>query len=553
MNRKNSFLKNTLILFTAMFITKIIGAVLRIPLTNMLGGIGMGYFSTAYSFFNPVYTVLAAGLPTIVTKLTAQSSVCGKYREARKIKRASLILSFVAGFIGTAFMLLLAVPFADFAAKSSDSVWAVLMISPSVIFCCIAAAYRGYYEGLSDMLPTALSQVIESVIKAILGLGFSAIVLHLGDIGKIAEDKVLPYAAAAAILGVTAGEFGGTLFLILRSKLRSDGIMTEDLSKSPIAESTFEIIKKLIVQSLPISLGAVIINLSSLIDLLTISGGIQEVFVEKSDFFLTHYPIAVKESGVDNIGNFVYGSYTGIVLSLFMIITSLTSLIGKSALPGIASAYECGKKDELKKQVNILLSGIFIIGLPLCMSLSLLSEPVLSLLYPLRPAEVSVSITPLSVLCAGGIPIALCSGIFSVFQATGRSDIPIKLMMTGSVVKLIFNLLFIRIPFLSFSGAALSTVVSHITVSILGIIYLNKILEIECRPFSLMSRPFIAASACAAVSAFSHYILFDMLNDIIRMLLSVAAGGLTYSVTLLLVDKRLIELLKNYRKKKISV
>ena len=340
---------------------------------------------------------------------------------------------------------------------------------------------------------------------------------------------------------------------VLTSLFVSDGIMTEDLSKSPIAESTFEIIKKLIVQSLPISLGAVIINLSSLIDLLTISGGIQEVFVEKSEFFLTHYPLAVKESGVDNIGNFVYGSYTGIVLSLFMIITSLTSLVGKSALPGIAAAYECGKKDELKKQVNILLSGIFIIGLPLCMSLSLLSEPVLSLLYPVRPAEVSVSITPLSVLCAGGIPIALCSGIFSVFQATGRSDIPIKLMMTGSVVKLIFNLLFIRIPFLSFSGAALSTVVSHITVSILGIIYLNKILEIECRPLSLMSRPFMAASACAAVSAFSYYILFDALNDIIRMLLSIAAGGLTYSVILLLVDKRLIELLKNYRKRKISV
>ena len=86
MKEKTGFFKNTLILFTAMFITKIVGALLKIPLTNMIGGTGMGYFSTAYSFFKPVYTVLAAGLPVVITRMTAQSTACKRFREARSIK-----------------------------------------------------------------------------------------------------------------------------------------------------------------------------------------------------------------------------------------------------------------------------------------------------------------------------------------------------------------------------------------------------------------------------------------------------------------------------------
>ena len=95
MKERSGFFKNTLILFTAMFVTKIVGAVLKIPLTNMIGGTGMGYFSTAYSFFSPVYTVLAAGLPVIVTRMTAQSAALGRFKEVRGIRSAALTLSVI--------------------------------------------------------------------------------------------------------------------------------------------------------------------------------------------------------------------------------------------------------------------------------------------------------------------------------------------------------------------------------------------------------------------------------------------------------------------------
>ena len=540
MKRKSVFFKNTLILFVAMFITKIIGAALRIPLTNMLGGVGMGYFSTAYSFFNPVYTVLAAGLPIIVTKLTAQSIACKRYKEARKIKNAALILSLVAGLLGTVFMFIFAAPFANFAASSPESLLSVLAITPSVIFCCLAAAYRGYYEGLSNMMPTAASQVIESVIKAAMGLGLSYIVLRLGEQGAIPSEKTLPYAAAAAVLGVTLGEFCGTLFLVIRSKLFKDNITESELILSVEAPRKRELIRKIVIQSLPISLGAVVINIGSFIDLLTISSGIQKSLYENQAYFIEQYPMAFSEAGADLFGNFVYGSYTGIVLSIFMIITSMTALVGKSSLPSIAAACECGSSEEVSRHVDILLSGIFVIGLPLCFSLSILSEPVLTLLYPVRMAEVSVSTLPLSILCIGGVPIALCGGLFSVFQAVGRSDLPIKLMMAGSALKLILNLVLLNIPQLSVCGAAISTVCSHFLVMALGIRLLRNSLYIKCRIFSIFIKPAMASFACAAAALFAYHYLFDNFHSVIRMCLTVAAGGAVYIILLLLLDKRIV-------------
>lgn len=523
-----------------MFITKIIGAVLKIPLTNMMGGTGMGYFSTAYSFFNPVYTVLAAGLPTVVTRMTAQSIAGRRFRDVRKTKSAALLLAWLSGILGAVFMILFASPFANYAASSPESLWAVLAISPSVLFCCLAAAYRGYYEGLSNMVPTAVSQVVESVVKAALGLGLAAIALGLGQSGKIPADKILPLGAAAAVLGVTVGELCGTVFLMLRSKLGSDHITEDELKESPPPSKTGELLKKIILQSLPISAGAVIINLGAFIDLLTISGGVQECFVNNPRYFLLNYGSAIAESGADSFGNFVYGSYTGIVLSVFMLITSLTALIGKSALPAIAAAHEKGDKNEIGRHVNILLSGIFLLGLPSCLCLGTLAEPVLQILYPVRAAEITVSVIPLAVLCMGGIPIAVCGGLFSVFQAVGRFDLPIKLMMCGSAAKLIMNLLFLRVPLLSVSGAALSTVISHILVMVLGLASLKGAIGTRIRVSKLFAKPFAAAFACCLSALLSYYMLFDNFTGIIRMLLTVCAGGLVYVLLILMLDRRIL-------------
>ena len=542
MNRKNGLMKNTLILAVSMVLTKIIGAVLKIPLANILGGMGMGYFSTAYSLFSPVYAFLSAGLPTVITKQVAQAVACGKFRTVRKIKHTALLISAVLGVVGSVFVLVSSAPFATYIANSDESRFAIAAIAPSVFFCCIAAVYKGYYEGLYNMIPTAVSQVVESVVKAVLGLGLSyGAIIYFRQTGKSLEE-CLPYGAAAAIMGVTVGEICGTLYLFLYSKLRSDGITKPELLSSPYAPRKRTIGKRLIIEALPISIGAVVANLSSFVDLLTMPSGINACVKENFSYFALSFPKAFDAVSSKEFGTFVYGSYTGIVTSLFMLISSTTALMGKSALPDIASAWGTENKQMLIRSIRILFSGVFVIGLPLCFMLGIISEPALNLLYSVRQAEIEVSVLPLQILCFGGITIALSAAVFSVFQAIGRSELPVKMMMLCASLKLAGNLFFSQIPVLSVCSAAVSTVIAHLVISVIGIVLLKRTAQIKVGFVTLFGKPF----AAAAVSSFVVYLTYEFilpnsLSKLIRVGASAAAGGVVYLVMLVLFDRRILK------------
>ena len=173
MSAKKGFLRNTAVMFIAMFVSKALGAVLKIPLGNILGGEGMGYFTTAYSIFTPVLSFACAGIPTILTRTVAGYAAGGEYGKISAFRRCSLLLAFLVGLAGAALIYISAVPFVCYIANSPESLPGVLIIAPATVFCSVTAVYRGYYEGLSDTLPTALSQVIESFVRAILGVGLS--------------------------------------------------------------------------------------------------------------------------------------------------------------------------------------------------------------------------------------------------------------------------------------------------------------------------------------------------------------------------------------------
>ncbi|MBR5089378.1 MAG: oligosaccharide flippase family protein, partial [Ruminiclostridium sp.] len=173
MSVKKSFIRNTAVMFIAMFISKGLGAVLKIPLGNILGGEGMGYFTTAYSIFTPVLSFACAGIPTILTRMVAEYAAAGEHGKIRNARRCSLFMALMLGLAGTALIYAAAVPFVCFIANSPESLAGVLLIAPATVFCSVTAVYRGYYEGLSDTLPTAVSQVIEAFVKAFLGVGLS--------------------------------------------------------------------------------------------------------------------------------------------------------------------------------------------------------------------------------------------------------------------------------------------------------------------------------------------------------------------------------------------
>jgi stage V sporulation protein B len=548
-NRTNTVVINAVILFTAMAVTKLIGAALKIPLTNILGGLGMGYFSTAYSLFSPVYAVTAAALPAVIMRLVAQntaitdgcSALESRLGNSRNILRAGLLVAFISGVAGTLIIFVIAAPFSQYIAGSSDSLPAMLVIAPSLFFGSLAAVYRGYYEGLSNMLPTAISQIVEAVVKSTTGIFLALWLMPLG----------VAYAAAGAIAGITIAEFFGLLFLVIRSRFSPVSVTPDDRRLLPAAVNSnaksqkSNIIRTILTQSLPITLAAVAMNLNPFIDLLTIPNVINAAIARNRFFFLQNFVYGehgriYTGDSLSNIGSFIYGSYTGIALPIFAIATTVTAMIAKSALPEITRTYEQKDTVKLCRVLRILFKGTFMVSLPVCFGLAALANPILSLLYPARPAEVHVSTLPLIILGIGGISLILAGTLFGIFLAIGRVDLQIKLMLLGAVIKLGGNLLLIRIPHVNVAGAAISTVICYTVISILGLVLLKRVVKDTLKIRLHLIQPLIFALLCGITAYTCYYHTFYDRPSLLRLAMSVSAGALAYLVPTMIADRKYI-------------
>lgn len=471
--KRKGFAHNAAIMFVAMFLTKGLGALLKIPLGNILGGEGMGYFTTAYSIYTPILAFVCSGIPTIVTQVTARYAAQNRGRELFRFRRSALLLGGGIGLAGTALIYLISVPFAYYVANSPGSLPSILMIAPAVFGCSVTAVYRGYYEGLSDMLPTAVSQVIEAAVKAGVGVGVSYYVYARGAEYFGSAERALPYAAAAAILGVTVSEYCGTLYIV--RKARKETAPERKRYEKPKPEELWKIMREILIRSLPVAAGAAASNLISFTDLLTVSNCVNLSYGLFPGIFSSLPSLSETLSAPpSDLGNFLYGSYSGMVLSVYMLTSAAAGLIARCSLPRLVCAAETENSRNLNDGIRLMLKGTALIAVPVSLMIAVLAEPILTLLYPMRAAEVSVSVLPLRILSFGGIISGLGGAAFTVFHAFGDFKTPVRITLYGGAVKFLLNVLLLLIPQINISGAALSTVLSNGVMTLCAVRLLKK-------------------------------------------------------------------------------
>ena len=494
---------------------KMLGAFFKIPLTNMLGGVGMSYFSCAYSLFMPVYALIVTGISSAAARMTARSVSAGNTAEMKRIRSTALFVFSLIGLAGSMAIFFLAEPFSLISAGSHDAKAAVAMIAPSVFFGCITAVERGYYEGMSNMYPTALSQVIEGAVKVFAGLKLCGYVTEHPDVilrffPEISDIRGA--AAAAGILGVTLSSMGAFAFFALLHPFSREMAETWDkpiLSRKSIA-------KELISTALPIGLSAVVTNLTALIDMWTVTGCISADKVK-------YLPDGINMADVPN---FVYGSFAGIALTVFNLVPSVTNSLGKGTLTCITSAYERKDRISLKNGTIQALAITVVIALPSAVGLGILSEEVLSILFSHQPDEVRICVQPLCMLMPAMFCLCMSCPLFSMLQAVGKAAAPLKIMLFGTAVKLSGNLLFV--PVMGAEGAALSTSVCYTVILIVSLKAYLKAAEIK-----ISTAPFIKILYSGAMCAGTAYLTASMLRShgvsAITVVISTAlTGGAVY-------------------------
>ena len=496
---------------------KIFGALFKIPLTNMLGGVGMGYFSCAYSLFMPVYALIVTGISSAVARMTAASAALGMYRNARRIRRTGLIVFTAAGIPASLLMVVLAKPFSIISAGTSEASLAVAMIAPAVLFGCITAVERGYYEGMGNMCPTAFSQAAEGAVKVAAGLWLCSFVtrnsdLLMGYFPAMSDPRAL--AAAAGILGVTASSIAAVVYFgVLRL------FQGEPESGSPHIESRRCIAKQLVREALPIGMSAVVTNLTAIIDMWTIIACIRRTGAYRGVF-----------SGVsaDEVPQFVYGSFAGIALTVFNLVPSVTNMLGKGALTSVAAARESGNTGAVERSSVQVLMTALVIAVPAAVGLGLFAPEVLHLLFPRQSDEVAVCIASLRLLMPGMVCLCAVFPIFSMLQGIGRADVPLKIMLAGTAVKLAGNLALI--PVMGLNGAALSTSLSYGAILALA-------LRIYCRAsgINLAAAPFLRVIYAGAMCGGTAYLAAAFAGGggaLLRLIFAAVFGGAAYIAVL---------------------
>ncbi len=550
--KKQSFLVGSFILVISVIITKIIGLFFKIPLANILGGTGMGYFSCAYAIFMPVYSVSVTGLPAAVSRMVAENMAFEHYANVRKIRRAAILGFSGIGILSAVAIFALASPFTKYVVENEKSYPALIAIAPCIFFGAVLSVYRGYYEGMRNMFPTAISQIIESFVKLIAGLGFAyGAMMYANDCfektGKVfgtvcesleqAQSMALPYVAAAAIAGVTLSSGVALLYLMIRYSLFSDGITKEMLKGDKTTERKRDLLKQLIRIVIPIALGSIVTNLTSLIDLGTIIRCLNTTIKNNTVYFLHHYRnILDNNMTLSMIPNFIYGSFTGLAITVFNLVPSMTNMFGKGILPNLAEAWAVKDRQRVKKNIHSVISVTGIISIPAGIGMAVLANPILNLLFSSRPEEVMSISRSMSILGIGVIFLSLSIPAFAMLQAIGRADLPVKIMIVGVIIKLIGNVSLIYIPQINVDGAAISTTICYLFICIACQRCIKKLTGVKLDIKRLYLKPGFAGIICGASAYLINEVMTRYISAKIAVLGAIAFAGIIYLITLYLLD-----------------
>jgi len=563
--KTQGFIKGALILTAAALTAKILGMLFKIPLQNILGAVGMSYFNAAYSIFTPIYALSVSGLPVAVSKLVAEQCARGGYRQVRKIRRVSLLL-FLAFGLGGTLLLILGARFFSSAIGNPGAALSVAAIAPSILFCCLISSYRGYYQGLGNMTPTALSQVVETAAKLICGIALSLYVLNRGlseyaaystVFGQFAPTShqahllVLPWAAAGAVLGVTASTLVGALYLFFRHLIKGDKIGREAIAAAPRPEPAGKIASSLLKIALPVCLSAAFTHLTNLIDLATIMNRVSVSLARDPAAIMRMYagllPESVTQAGLPA---YLYGIFA-YTTSLYHLPAAITVTLGVSVLPAISARWALGDRAEIARQAASVIKLAGLIAIPAGLGMFAMSEPILALLLPAQLQDVAIAAPVLRGMGLAAVLLGITTPMASIFQAVGRADIPLKLIAAGAVIKLSANWVLLAIPELNVRAAAYGTILCYGFVLIAGSISLSRVVGRPVGVAKSLIKPLFCGILCALTANTAYGLLSNALSSRISALIAIGTGAAVYAIFVLfmkIITKNEAILLPNGKK-----
>lgn len=466
---RKSFFGGIAVLTASTAAVKIIGVFYKIPLIHMVGINGMAFFLAAYHIYTLLFTISTAGLPIAVSILVSRSRADRNTCNVERIYKVSLVLFSAIGGLCTLLLLLLADQIASII-EIGGAVSCIRAVAPSLFFTAVGSAVKGYCQGHNDMKPTAVSQVIEAVGKLVLGLVFANIALRLGLPSEMT--------AAYAIFGLTVGAAISTVYLFIVKRIKYYPVNGTHEKKK-----IGSIIRDLTALSAPITLSAVVISLTSIIDTALISSRLQSAGFSEL------------------LANTVYSSYGNLSIPLFNLVPAFITPIAMSMAPMLTEAYRKGNHGREKEILTSAFRLCGIVTIPASLGLAVFGKEILTLIFTKQTDAVNVSAPLLSVLAPAVLFSCLITITNAALQAYGKATKPIISMAVGALLKIIIEYVLVGVPEVNIFGAPISTVACDLVIVILNVYFVKKYTSGTLGLTKLFTKPLIAGTVATVISA----------------------------------------------------
>ena len=508
-DKKQSFMKGAAILSASTLIVKLLGLLFSIPLANFISPEGMSHFYIAYNNFGLFLMLSTAGLPVAVSRMVGTATSQGRRREADRVFSVAFWLFFCLGLTGCLVMFFGADRIAVWYG-SPEANFAIMALAPTLFFISIESSLRGYFQGRSNMVPTATSQIIEAVTKVIIGVGLAFYIIR-----NFAQDADR-WAAVGAIIGVSISAALGAMYLLGFKFFQGRHDRRQHWGDEPPLTTHQQMLINLVRFAVPITIGSCFL---SLLD--TVDGAILMQRLQEGAGF------------TQDMADWWNGTI-GHARKFFDLPGAFVVPISTSLLPILSGAIAAKDQRQVDRISSTALRVTLLIGIPSSVGMAIFSRPICQLLLYNQP-EVAQEAAPLLTMLS--VAIAFSGLLFTtnaILQSFGRATRPVVDMAVGGVIKIVLSYVLIGIPEVAAMGSAISTVASYVVMVTLNVFAIRGSLP-EMDSVARTALPLVVSAAVMGGASYGFYwLLAQVISPRLAVLPAIVVAVVVYALCVVL-------------------
>lgn len=506
--KKETFIQGIATLIFSQLLIKLLGLVYNLYLTNRegFGDQGNGIVSASYQIYAVLLTISSTGVPNAISKLVSERVAVGDHKGAYRIFKIAFATFAVIGLIGSLMLFFGAGMIANQWLQIPDAEMTMVALSPAIFFVAIASVMRGYFNGRQNLKVTARSQTLEQIFK-------TTLTIILVEIVAIISNTSTVWMAGGATLATTLATFVGFGYLYLFYKTRRREIAAEIRETVNYKyERVRNIVKKILLVSIPIALTAIMSSLNKNIDSFTVVRSLKQFMSED---------MAIAQ----------YGILGGKVDTLTSLPLSFNVAFATALVPAISAAKAVKDYKSIKQKSTFTLLMSMLIGLPCTVGMYIFAEPILNLLYPnASSGAIVLQISSLTIIFT-----MLDQTINSILQGYGKLRVPAIALGIGVIIKLILNLILVPIPTIGVNGAAIASVACHVVAFMISVMALKRTIKIKLSVKKFVIKPILATIIMGICSYFIYSSLLGIIAEKLATIIAIISAVLIYALALVVL------------------